>query len=187
VIGLKVLRQGDRLTLGSAELSFWQVFMQDSRLAKLKPHHTCPVCLSFPDGDVIQCPRCGLHYHHDCWLSQVHCAQDYCGYPNRDVTSTLLSELGFKVERYLPADTGAGVAPTGSGGKAIPANARCAAGGRRDVAGFKKNDHVAHCPHCAAVYHLSCCVELKTCRHCNGDIAGLIRNALTTPWQAQQR
>lgn len=175
VVRLRVLRQGDVIRLGRAQLTVWEV--QIRRLGSDDPAvgQKCPVSRRKlqPGDEVIACPGCGAVHLRDAWFLVQHCAAG-CGYPNREVIlETLPAEV--PVERALDADSR--LVERIENGRVIQEGQRCRAGQARDQVPFQPGQHVAFCPACQAPFHLECFLTLTVCPACQYPIRALIDRA----------
>jgi hypothetical protein len=168
VARLRVLRQGDTLTLGRCDLRIWEV-----RIERLKPGdpaigRKCPVSRrTLRAGDeVIACPGCGTAHERDAWFLVERCAAG-CGYPNRAVIMDTLPAWVI-VERHLDPDSKLVERIENGQGDT------CRAGQARDQVPFQRGQNAVICPSCQSPFHLECFLTLPACPVCQYDIDGLL-------------
>lgn len=172
VVTLRVLRQGDTLSLGRCELTIWEVTITRLRTGNPAIGQKCPVSRrTFQAGDVvIACPGCGTVHERDAWFLVEHCAAG-CGYPNREIIlDTLPTEV--QVERRLDAESR--LVERIEQGRVLQDGAYCQAGQARDQVPFQTEQHAVYCPSCQSPFHLECFLTLPACPICQFDIESLI-------------
>jgi len=177
--GLRVLRHGDRIFIGNAELHYMELAVRPvSGDAELKGQRcasaTCTdVTLSEVD-EYVSCPWCGKAYHASCWMALGQCAGQPRGcYPVRRV---LQAEFHDKLKLEKMPDW-----PE----PARMCRARCEEvnpqGERLPSAPLNAGQNYLPCPNpeCRVPYHVDCWMRMRgPCRACGFDFTDMFDSRL---------
>jgi Prokaryotic RING finger family 1/FHA domain len=173
VAEIKVLHQGDIITLGRARLTFWEVSITRVSPRNRAIGRECPVCTEeFRIGDmVIACPRCNTVHHSDCWFAIPICCFFTCEYPIHEIVMDALAPT-VNFERSL--DRRSKLVELKDGEDILQPGVHCSAGNPRDQVPFQLQQTVAYCPTCNTPYHLECWLGMSSCVICRYNVSLLI-------------
>ena len=177
--GLRVLRHGDRLSMGRAEMHYLEFAVRlvdgDSGLAGQKC--ACATCtdVSLSKGDeYVLCPWCGKAYHAGCWMALEKCAGQPRGcYPIRRVLTAEFHDK-LKIEKIPDAPESARMCRAGC----EEVNPK---GERLPAMEMKVGQDYLACPNpdCRVPYHVHCWWRMRgSCPACGLDFAGMFDSRL---------
>jgi Zn finger protein HypA/HybF involved in hydrogenase expression len=168
VLLMRILRQGDKIQIGRAELSVVEMHISIIETGSRLIDAECPFCTGkLKVGDaIITCPRCGLAHHQACWMEQKLCSRYGCGYP---VQNAIMDALREKVNFE---------ALIGAMHPLVKKQKSCLAEQPRDRVPFQVQQVVAYCPQCGEAFHLECWLVIADCPRCGHNPQKLIRELL---------
>lgn len=155
VLKFKIIRHGDRLTLGGQRYMF-------SEFQKVSVGADSPFlgehCLSLQHpielGDKVVVCRCGRPHHLVCWLVAERCGHSDCAYPHRNLlVKFLIKEFIFETLTTSSPLIGQRCSnPTPYSWDSVPFGSD-----------KRKPTRIVYCPSCKIPYHEACWLSFEKC------------------------